>query len=93
MSSRREKARRIARVVSERIAEVTTPGLGRWDEAWEVVAEPSDYFMDALHLWETDAAQSSAAVELAAQRLVDAWRQADKKFLEPHRAETPEVVA
>ena len=40
MNSRTKKGRRIARVVSEQIAKVTSPGLGGWDLAWEFVAVP-----------------------------------------------------
>lgn len=93
MNSRREKARLIGLVVSERIREVTTPGLGLWDTAWALVAEPSDHFMDRLHEWEQDGARGSlVAVELAAEALVAAWREADKKFRESLRTETLEAL-
>ena len=93
MNSRRDRGRRIARVVSERIAEVTTRGLGRWDPAWEIVAEPSDRFMDALPLWETGGSPAHLMhVEREAEALVSAWREADQKYQESLHAEAPEVV-
>ncbi len=83
MISRREKARRIAQVVSERIAEVSTRGLGRADLVWESVRRPSDSFMDALALWELSGSPDALeAVELEAEALVAAWREADQRYRE-----------
>ncbi len=93
MNSRSEKGRRIARVVSEQIAEVTSPGLGGWDPAWGFVASLSDRFMDALALWELSGSSDDLeAVELEAVVLVAAWQEADQKYQEFLRAEAPEVV-
>ena len=93
MSSRSEKGRRIARVVSERIAEVTSPGLGGWDPSWHLVSSPSDRFMDALARWEqSGSAGDLKAVELEALALVAAWREADQKYQKSLRTDAPEVV-
>jgi len=93
VNSRSEKGRRIARVVSEQIAEVTGPELGAWDPAWGFVANPSDRFMDALALWERSGSPDDLeAVELEAVALVAAWREADQKYQESLRAEAPEVA-
>ena len=81
MSSRSEKGRKIAWIVTERVREVTTPGLGRWDPAWELVSGPSDCFMDALHQWETTGTPEDLEnVHGSAEALVAAWRKADTKF-------------
>lgn len=93
MNSRRAKARKIAGIVSERVAEVTTPGLGKWDPAWELVATPSDRFMDVLAAWEsTGSPNDLEAVEQEAEALVGAWREADRRYHEAHRAETSAEV-
>ncbi len=93
MNSLSKKGRRIARVVSEQIAEVTSPGLGGWDPAWEFVASLSDRFMDALALWELSGSSDDLeVVELEAVALVAAWREADQKYQEFRRTEAPEVV-
>ena len=75
MNSRSQKASRIAWVVSERIGEVTSPGLGRWNPTWELVAEPSDRFMDTLYEWENSGLpEDLEAVEQAGVDLVAARR-------------------
>ena len=81
MSNRREKARKIAWIVSERIREVTTPGLGQWQPTWELVAAPSDRFMDALYQWERSGLPDDLeAMQRQVEALLDAWRGADTKF-------------
>ena len=81
MSNRREKARKIAWIVSERIREVTTPGLGQWEPTWELVAEPSDRFMDALYAWEGSGLPADLeAVQREVEALLGAWRVADAKY-------------
>ena len=81
MPSRLEKGRRIASIVSDRIRQVCSAGLGAWDPTWELVAQPSDCFMDALHQWETTGAREDLeAVHGSAEALVEAWRVADTKF-------------
>ena len=93
MSSRREKARKIAWIVSERIREVTTPGLGQWEPTWEIVAEPSDRFMEALLAWEHSGLPADLeAVQRAAEALVDSWRGADTKRQVARLAGSPEAV-
>jgi hypothetical protein len=93
VSSKGDKGRRIARVVSERIAEVTSPRLSGWDPAWELVASPSDRFIDALAVWErSGSADDLKAVELEAVALVAAWRKADQKYQEFLGAEAREVA-
>ncbi len=79
MSSRQEKAHRIARIVAERIGEVTTPGLGKWAPSFVMVAEASDGFMDTLHEWEKSG-EDLKAVEQAGVGLVAAWREADRLY-------------
>ena len=93
MNSRTKNGRRIARVVSEQIAKVISPGLSGWDPVCGFVGSPSDRFMDALALWELSGSSDDLeAVELEAVVLVAAWREADQKYQEFLRAEAPEVV-
>ena len=93
MNSRSEKARRIAWIVFERIREVTTPGLGQWDPAFELVSEPSDRFTDTLYQWENSGlAEDLKAVEQTGVDLVAAWREADRLYRDS-LTEVPEGVA
>ena len=79
--SRSEQARKIARGVSERIREAITEGLAHWPPTWELVAGPSDSFMDRLYEWEGSGLPADReAVQRAAEALVDTWRVADTKF-------------
>ncbi len=92
MSDRREKSRRIAWIVSERIREVTIPGLGQWDLAWELVACPSDHFMDALYQWELSGlAEDLESVQQAAEALVVEWRDANGKLEAVLQEDSPET--
>ena len=93
MSSRRERARRIAFAVSERVAEASTPGLGHWDLTWELVAEPSDRFLDALYEWERSGERDDLdTVQSEAETLVLAWQTADAKFQVSQLQDAPEAV-
>ena len=93
MISRREKARRIARVVSERITEVTIPGLGRWAPSFVLVSEQSDILMDSLYRWQhSGLPEDLKAVEEAGVVLLAAWREADRLYRDS-LTEVPEEVA
>ena len=93
MNNRTEKARRVAWIVSERIKEVTTPRLGGWNPTWELVAEPSDRFMDTLYEWENSGLpEDLEAVEQAGVDLVAAWREADRLYRDS-LTQVPEGVA
>ena len=81
MPSQREKAKRIASIVAERVRQVSTEGLGRWEPTWEIVAVPSDRFMDSLYHWEQSGTRDNLeAVHQSAEALVNSWRVADTKF-------------
>ena len=94
MRSRHEKARRIAWIVSERIREVTSPGLGRWAPSFVMVSEQMDAFIDTLYEWEHPGLpEDLEAVEKTGVDLVAAWRGADTKFRVSRLTETPEAVS
>ena len=91
--SQQEQARRIAWSVAEKVREVTSSGLGRWDTAWEIVAEPSDLFVDQLYRWEQSGMPDDLdAVHRAAGALVAAWRGADTAFQVSRLADAPEAI-
>ena len=92
-SGQREQARQIPWSVAERIRQVSTEGLGRWDATWELVAEPSDVFMDALYQWEQSGMPDDLdAVHRTAEALLDAWRGADTAFQVSRLADAPEAI-
>ena len=60
-----------------RIGEVASPGLGHWSRAWDMIAEPSDAFLDALAAWEAnDTSVTRDALHSAASEFVRVWRSA-----------------
>lgn len=91
--SREERARRIARYVAAKVSEVAPPGLGHWDGAWKIVADPSERFLDALNGWEQNgSADDRAAVQDAGRRLVAAWRRAAELWEENGCPQAREVA-
>ncbi len=84
--TRHEKARIVAERVVARIREVSPEGLGRWDLAWELVAAPSDAFMDRLAEWEaTDSPVTRSQLETASTALIEAWAEAARQWKEAGR--------
>lgn len=78
---RHKKARVIAERVAARVREVAPPGLGRWDLTWNLVAAPSDVFMDALAVWqEADTPATRSELATASTALVTAWSEASRHW-------------
>ena len=81
--TRRDKARIVAERVAARIREVTPVGLGHWEPVWELVAEPSDRFMDALAEWQTgDSPSTRSKLEAASADLIETWAEAARQWKE-----------
>ena len=79
--TRREKARIVCERVAARIREVSAVGLGNWDLAFELVAEPSDAFMDALRGWEAkDCPTTRSGLEATSADLISAWADAAREW-------------
>ena len=84
--TRHEKARIVAERVAALVREVAPEGLGHWDPAWELVAAPSDVFMDRLAEWEaTDSPVTRSQLEAASTALVEAWAEAARQWAEAGR--------
>ena len=84
-----ERGRVVCRRLSERIARVAPPGLGRWGPAWDIVEAPSRAFLAALSRWEeTGTADAAAAVRTAAERVVATWAEAARQWEAAGRPET-----
>ncbi len=76
-----EAGRLVLDRVVRRIGEVSPAGLGRWRPAWDIVADPSDRFLDTLRLWESeDSPATRAKLQAAADAFVTAWRLAARRW-------------
>lgn len=76
-----DRGRAICLRVARRVAEVVPPGLGSWDGSWDLVAGPSDAFLDRLNEWEReDTAHTRAELEAAVNDFVRAWRRATEAW-------------
>lgn len=87
-----ERARVIAGRVAARVREVAPPGLGRWDLTWDLVAAPSDAFLDSLSEWEeADTPTGRSELSATATALVEAWAESARQWEAAGRPE-PEVI-
>ena len=92
--NRREKARIVAERVATRICEVSPVGLGHWEPVWELVANPSDVFMDTLAEWETeDSPSTRSKLEAASTDLIETWADAARQWNEAGRPGLEETHA
>jgi hypothetical protein len=87
--TKRRDGTRVARWVTERVAEIAPAGLGRWAPAWELVEGPSLDFLDALGTWEeTGAPEDMEEARRTAAGVVAAWREAARRWEEAGRPTT-----
>jgi hypothetical protein len=78
---RKERSRKLCKLLVARVGEVASPGLGNWPQAWDFVEAATDRFLDALSSWEGTGEETD--MDLAkreAVAAVDAWREADRLF-------------
>ena len=86
MKPRSERSRNATRRLTEAVARVAPTGLGRWDRAWEVVAEPSRAYLDAIVQWENapedgpDEVTLRKSVKVAADAVIAAWAEAAQQW-------------
>ena len=74
---------RLCRQLTDWLGRKMTPGLGHWSPAWEIVAAPSDVFMDALHRWEVSGSEEDwKELDRAYRALALAWHEAHRRFLD-----------
>ncbi len=86
--ARRERSRKLCRILAAKVREATTDGLGRWAPCWELVRAPSQAFLDALARWERTGDERH--MNVAKERALDvlrAWEAADQKYRKSARAE------
>ena len=71
----------ICQRLSQAVSELVPEGIGCWPEAWDIVAKSDADFMLALARWEADPTdESAAAVKVAYQAALKAWRLAVKQY-------------
>lgn len=83
-----DRGRQINEFAVATIKRIAPSGLGRWDPAWTLVAEPSDRYLDDLRAWEDeDTPQNRADLQASAEALVHAWREAARLYTARHATE------
>jgi len=76
-----DRAKRICCHLSQAVRKLVPEGIGRWAGAWDIVAKSDADFMLALARWEADPTdESAAAVKVAYQAALKAWRLAVKQY-------------
>ena len=80
---RARQGRELCMRLAEEVALIAVPGIGRWGEAWEIVAEWDTDFMVALLTWERMGDEEARLhVRDAYDRVLDAWREAARQYQE-----------
>lgn len=91
--TRAEIATEVCRRVAKAVEEAVPAGLGRWGPAWDLVADPSDAFLDALADYQAaGSGEAEERVQRTANELVAAWREAGRQYREvgsPGAVEVP----
>ena len=86
-AERRERGTLLCRQITGEVAAFAPEGLGGWEHAWDIAAEPDAEFLIALTRWEqTGVDEDKPALRRAYFNLREAWRQAATEF-ERERAE------
>ena len=77
-----DRATRICCHLSQAVTKLVPEGIGRWPGAWDIVGEASADFMLELAMWEADPTdESAAAVKLAYEAVLKAWRLAIRQYV------------
>ncbi len=79
--TRNEAAAKLWEQLTADVAAIATPGLGRWPEAWEIVAAPSAELMIALTSWQaTGSEEDRVRVREWYNRVLAAWQEAARQY-------------
>ena len=82
-----EAARQVCVNIAREVQQIAPSGLGRWEPAWEIVADADAEFMSALFAWENSPSdKSEALVRHWGDEVMARWHEAVKKFEEAHHA-------
>jgi hypothetical protein len=82
-----EAGRQVCENMAREVQQIAPPGLGRWEPAWDIVADADAEFMIALFAWEDSPSEKrEALVRHWGDEVMARWREAIKKFEEAHHA-------
>lgn len=78
----RERGTEICRRLTRDVASIAPAGIGHWDRAWQIVAQPDADFMAALTAWESDPTNPTAKqrVRDCYAAVLEAWRRAVTEY-------------
>ena len=93
-----ERVQYVCRRLGTCVGQVAPEGVGRWDRAWELVADPSSAFLEALDAWKReDTLETRGRLQAAADEVVQTWWKAGQEWLDSGSPQTclnerPEVA-
>ncbi|MCH8479696.1 MAG: hypothetical protein LAT56_17420 [Wenzhouxiangella sp.] len=94
LESRRARTRKLCRLLSERVGQVASPGLGRLDWVWEAVEEPSTRLLDQLAKWEaTGKEEHMDRAKAETLAVLEAWKSAEREYRRQRSARREGVPA
>ena len=78
---RRERGTELCSRLAKRVAEIAPAGIGRWDRAWDIVAEPGAKFIVALTAWEAEPSSvTKERIRITYNNVLRAWRRAVAEY-------------
>ena len=78
---RRERGTELCRRLAQDVAAFVPEGIGSWEPAWDIVAEPDIAYLEALTGWEAAPSdETKSAVREAYHAVVEAWREAAHQY-------------
>lgn len=74
---RREGGTRLCRQLGAEVARLAPPGIGRWEQTWQIVGDADTEYLIALTRWEaTGSEDDKPPLRAAYYGVRDAWRRA-----------------
>lgn len=76
-----EAVRKACERLTADVDEIAPPGIGEWDEVWEMVGSADTAFMIAVDAWQADpTTEGQARVREAYDAVLAAWRDAAQQY-------------
>lgn len=82
-AERQARGRRLCELLAERVQAKVSPGIGKWEPAWQIVAEVSADFLAALAAWEAIGGEEARdLVKATYEAVLCTWDEAERLYQE-----------